>query len=128
MFYYNYAFIIINIENINGTVSLENNTFLYNCINSQILNIEKISFLIMNNLECIGNNPNFDGIGGCFRTKNILYRKITNMTIMNCFSKQTTPGIKFIDTFISELIKEFQAVSLPYVFILNFKSILHFLI
>ena len=55
----------------------------------------------MQNCNCFQNNEftgnNYPSLGGCFGTYNIKIRIFLNIQINNCFSNQTTFGIKIID-------------------------------
>jgi len=94
----NFANAIIMIFNISSSVLFNNVTFIQNSIFFQAIDIEEINYLIMNLVNCIANNPNnMLNNGGCFRTKNVLSRSFQNLSIINCSSSQTTPGVKIID-------------------------------
>ena len=95
----NFADFLMNFLNITN-VTLEDLQFERNLVNSQVINLEKITYLSIYSLNCLYNNNNHQNLmnGGCIRTMNIFYRKIINLTITNSSSYQTTPGLKIIDT------------------------------
>ena len=97
LFLKNIAFSLIKIYNVCSFVNFENITFFGNSLFSQALDLERIYVLYMNYIICKENNIEIPLGGGCLSTKDILRRNFQNISIINCFSSQTTPGIKLID-------------------------------
>ena len=97
LFRKNIAFALIKIYNVCSFVNFENITFFGNSLLSQALDLERIYVLYLNYIICKENNIEIPLGGGCLNTKDILRRNFQNISIINCFSSQTTPGIKLID-------------------------------
>lgn len=65
-----------------------------------ILNIESAKKVKLSNSICEYNNfyrNSSINLGGCFRTKNILSRNFSNVSVSDSYSDLTNVGIKIID-------------------------------
>jgi hypothetical protein len=115
LFSENNADTLININDIYGKIILENLTFFKNNVNSQIVNLLNIYDLFLSDLLSDQTNNKCENDGGFLRSENIFFRQITNLTVSNSCSSQTTVGVKFIDMDIDLLMNSFQEIDQPYV-------------
>lgn len=82
------------------------------------------------NINLDDNFNEFYSKGGCFRTKNVLFRELINMSIINVTSKNTSAGFKAIDdeNELASLKNEFIFLgrSQVFYFINDIKILFHF--
>ena len=114
LFSENNADTLIHINDIYEVI-LENLTFFKNNVNSQIVNLLNIYDLFLSDLLSDQTNNKCENDGGFLRSENIFFRQITNLTVSNSCSSQTTVGVKFIDMDIDLLMNSFQEIDQPYV-------------
>ena len=95
---------IIYVKDNSESIELRN-THFDNNLGYYVLQVDSSKSLIITNSSCT-NNP-IDSVtksGSCFSLKNIKIVNISNLTINNCSSSFTTPGLKIIyDQFFSFL-------------------------
>ena len=87
------------ISGVNSSIIFEEMHFFSNQVSFQLVNIENTKNIVFLNSKCsnLNNGIKSKYTGGCFRTKNILKREITNVSIIESNSFSTTAGIKIID-------------------------------
>ena len=89
------------ISNTQQNLLIENCLFSENIVKVQLINaLTLLNHTIQNTICHLTNSlvmANYQYLGGCFRSSNVIQRLYSNVTISNCYSDFTTVGIKIID-------------------------------